>query len=57
MCEKIGKSGLCYQHFQLAFKRNSENGIQALFSKKLNARVDMMKCKEMIFPVPHHFKG
>ena len=33
MIEKIAKSGLCYQRLQLAYERNGEDGIQALFSE------------------------
>ena len=34
MSEKIAKLGLCHQHLQLAYERNGEDGIQALFSEK-----------------------
>ena len=31
---KVAASGLCYQHLKLAFARNGEEGIRALFSEK-----------------------
>ena len=32
MSQKIAKSGLCYQHLQLAYERNGEDGIHTVFS-------------------------
>ena len=33
MYEQGAKPDLCYQHLQLAYERNDEDGIQAVFSE------------------------
>ena len=57
MSEKIEKSGLCYQHLQLSYERNAEDGIQVLFREKFNGSVRTPKSKKIIFSVAQHFKG
>ena len=56
MSENIAKSGLCYQHLQLAYKRNGEDGIQSLFTEKFNWSVPITKSKQIIW-VAQHFRG
>ena len=57
MNEKIAKSGLCYRHLRLAYERNGEDGIQALFSERFNGIVRITKSKKIISSVAQHFKG
>ena len=45
--EKISKSALCYQQLQLAYERNGEDEIQALFGEKLNGSVRIKKSKKL----------
>ena len=44
-------SGLYYQHVQLAYERNVEDGIQALFSEKFNGTVLRTKSRKIISSV------
>ena len=57
MSEKIAKSGLCYQHLQLAYEGNGEDGIQALFSERFNGSVRIRKSKKIVSTVAQDFKG
>ena len=57
MSEKIAKSDLCCQYLQLAYERNGEDGIQALFSERSNGIVRITKSKKIISSVAQHFNG
>ena len=57
MSGKVAKSGLCYQQLWLAYERNGEDGIQALFSERLNESVRITKSKKIVSSVAQHFKG
>ena len=43
-------------HLQLAFERNGEDGIQALFSENFNGSVRITKSKKTISSAAQHLK-
>ena len=57
MSEKIAKLGLRYKHLRLAYERNGEDGIQALFGKRFNEKVRTTKSKKIISSFAQDFKG
>ena len=44
-------------HLQLAYEKNGEDGIQALFSERFNGIVRITKSKKIISSVAQHFEG
>ena len=56
MINKIGGSGLRYEHLMCAFKRDGSEGLSNILSAKVNNKIRVTKRKEIITSISKHFE-
>ena len=57
MASKAAQTGLCFEHFQVAFKRNGEEGIRALFVEENSGKPRVSKSNKVIKSVSTYSAG
>ena len=51
MVAKLAGTGLSYDHLQVVYTRQSDEGLRAVLSEKVNGKARVTKCKRSLMPL------
>ena len=57
MVAKLAVTGLSYHHLQVVYTWQSDEGLQAVLSEKVNGKARVTKCKKILYAIVEHFSS
>ena len=57
MVAKLAGTGLSYHHLQVVYTRQSDEGLRAVLSEKVNGKARVTKCKKILDAIVEHFSS